>query len=53
MMDEKKNRMDTIKLNAEFILTSVTTLRAKTSGKKRLLALNLKHFWYILMCVNN
>ena len=49
----EQNRAGTIKLNAEFILNSVTTLRATTSGKKRLLILGLKRFSYILICLNN
>jgi hypothetical protein len=38
----EQNRADTIKLNAEFILTSVTTTRATNLGKKRMLVLGLK-----------
>jgi hypothetical protein len=40
----EQHRADTIKLHAEFMLTSVTRLRATTSGNKRLLVLGLKRF---------
>jgi len=49
----EQNRAGTIKMSAEFTLTSMATPRATISGKKRLLVLGLKRFSYILIYVNN